>query len=67
MIYRSPSPSAHRLESLDGNGCGDHDTPYTFGHLPSVAAPFPFSIRQFARLLILKSKVGAEEPPDGGQ
>lgn len=55
-----PDP-AYGTESLDGNGAGDHDQIYVFGR-PSTIAPFPFSTRQFARLLILKSRIeGCEE------
>jgi hypothetical protein len=57
MISSRPLPSSRYQESRDGIGCGDHDVPYTFEQRPTVAAPFPFSTRQFARLLILRSKV----------
>ncbi|HEY3059069.1 MAG TPA: hypothetical protein VGL99_08870 [Chloroflexota bacterium] len=33
------------------------DEPYRFGRRPSVAAPFPFTDRQFARLLALRSRL----------
>jgi hypothetical protein len=46
-------------ESLDGVGAADHDMPYTFGRLPRALAPFPFSTRQFARLLVLRGQVRA--------
>ncbi len=36
-----------------------HDEPYRFGRRPSVRAPFPFTERQFARLLIVRSYVQA--------
>ena len=36
-----------------------HDQPYRFGRRPSVRAPFPFTERQFARLLILRGRVHA--------
>jgi hypothetical protein len=55
-----PSPAlAVAEESLDGTGAGDHDSPYVFGRLPRTAAPFPFSTRQFARLLVLRGRVRA--------
>jgi hypothetical protein len=57
-----PIPSsahAGASESLDGTGAGDHDTAYVFGRLPRAAAPFPFSTRQFARLLVLRGRVRA--------
>jgi hypothetical protein len=45
--------------SLDGTDAGDHDQPYTFGRRPSLEAPFPFSTRAYARLLVLRSRLGA--------
>ena len=47
---------ARRRGSRDGAGAGDHDKPYTFGHRPTVAAPFPFSTRELALLLVLRSR-----------
>jgi hypothetical protein len=41
----------------DGTGYADHDQPYRWGRTPTVHWPFPFTPRQFANLLILKSKV----------
>jgi len=49
-------------ESRDGVGAADHDVPYVFGQLPSAAAPFPFSMREFARLLVLRGRVRDEAP-----
>jgi hypothetical protein len=46
-------------ESLDGNGAGDHDVAYMFGRVPRALAPFPFSTRQFARLLVLRGRIRA--------
>jgi hypothetical protein len=46
--------------SLDGVGAGDHDTEYRFGRRPSVGAPFPFTPREFARLLVLRGRVRDE-------
>lgn len=60
MIPGPPIPSpawGAALESLDGVGAGDHDTAFVFGQQPRAAAPFPFSTRQFARLLILRSRI----------
>jgi len=49
----------HRAGSKDGAGAGDHDQVYRFGRRPTSRAPFPFSERQFVRLLILRSKLQA--------
>ena len=43
--------------SFDGDGAGDHDEPYRFGRRPNSRAPYPFTERQFARLLILRGRV----------
>jgi hypothetical protein len=42
--------------SFDGDGAGDHDQPYRFGWRPRVSVPYPFNTRQYARLLILRSR-----------
>ncbi len=36
-----------------------YDEPYRFGRRPTVQTPFPFTERQFARLLIVRSRVQA--------
>jgi hypothetical protein len=43
--------------SLDGDGAGDHDQPYRFGWRPRTSVPFPFSTRQYARLLVFRSRL----------
>jgi hypothetical protein len=43
--------------SLDGDGAGDHDQPYRFGWRPRASVPYPFNTRQYARLLILRSRI----------
>lgn len=43
--------------TLDGSGAGDHDMPYRFGRKPNVNQPFPFSTHEYARLLIVRSRL----------
>jgi hypothetical protein len=43
--------------SKDGLGSGDHDHAYTFGRRPRAVAPFPFTPRQFGRLLALRGRI----------
>jgi hypothetical protein len=54
------SPYAAQTEStfgsLDGTGAADHDIAFHFGRRPSAVAPYPFSTRQYARLLVLPSR-----------
>ncbi|HEX8969188.1 MAG TPA: hypothetical protein VF937_14995 [Chloroflexota bacterium] len=45
----------------DGDSAADHDQPYRFGRRPNTRAPYPFTERQYARLLILRSRVHAVE------
>lgn len=45
--------------TLDGTGAGDHDVAYRFGRRPSTEVPYPFSTRQLARLLAVRSRVQA--------
>jgi hypothetical protein len=52
--------------SLDGAGASDCDAPYRFGLRPRAEVPFPFSTRQYARLLILRGRVrGGQFALDG--
>jgi len=50
--------------SKDGDTAADHDEPYRFGRRPNARAPYPFTERQYARLLILRGRVHAIEAPD---
>lgn len=43
--------------SLDGTDAGDNDMEYRFGRRPSARAPFPFTAREFARLLVLRGRI----------
>jgi len=43
--------------SQDGQGAADHDQPYRFGWRPRSSAPYPFSTRQYARLLVFRSRL----------
>ena len=54
-VPTNPSPAG----SLDGSGAGDHDATYKFGRRPRASAPYPFSTRQYARLLILRGRIQA--------
>src|SRR5947209_148971 len=50
-------PPAPADGSKDGDGAGDHDQPYQFGRRPRAVAPWPFTERQFAHLLLLRGRV----------
>ncbi len=50
-------PSTGPVGTLDGSGAGDCDEPYRFGRRPRASAPFPFTERQYARLLVFRSRV----------
>jgi hypothetical protein len=52
--------------SLDGDGAGDHDQPYRFGWRPRASVPYPFNTRQYARLLILRSRLN-DRPGEAAQ
>jgi hypothetical protein len=60
---QEPTPLA--IGSFDGSGAGDHDEPYTFGRRPNARAPFPFTERQYARLLVFRGRV-QERPESHG-
>ena len=52
---QEPPPGS--VGSLDGTGSADHDMPYEFGRRPRVIAPFPFTTREYARLVVLRGLV----------
>jgi hypothetical protein len=62
-----------RIGSRDGRGAGDHDRPFHFGRRPCALVPYPFSTRQYTRLLLLRSRWQAglltedESPVAAGQ
>jgi hypothetical protein len=45
----------------DGETAADHDEPYRFGRRPNTKAPYPFTERQYARLLIMRSRIQSAE------
>ena len=52
-----PEPHEATIATHDGTGAGDHDQAYSFGRRPTSMAPYPFSERQYARLLVLRGRV----------
>ena len=57
-LLSSSSPNTSTVPgSLDGDGAADHDQPYRYGFRPRTVAPYPFNTRQYARLLVLRSRV----------
>ena len=56
-------PGSHG--SRDGDGAGDNDQPYRFGWRPRASVSYPFSTRQYARLLVFRSHV-RDRQADGG-
>ena len=42
--------------SKDGSGANDNDQPYVFGRRPRAIAPWPFTERQYARLLVIRGR-----------
>ena len=57
MQSLSQQPQEAHLGSHDGTGAADHDQAYKFGRKPRASAPYPFSERQFIRLLVLRGRV----------
>ena len=57
MLTMMSQPTEVVCGSLDGHGSGDHDVPFRFGRRPWANAPFPFSPRQYGRLLVLRGRV----------
>jgi hypothetical protein len=53
----TPESSRGRSQKIDAA----YDEPYQFGRRPNTRAPYPFTERQFARLLILRSRLDAAQ------
>lgn len=47
---------AAQLGSRDGVGSGDHDVPFSFGCRPSSGWTYPFTARQYSRLLVMRGR-----------
>jgi hypothetical protein len=54
-----PEPADLSIGTRDDVGAGDHDQPFRFGWRPRASAPYPFNTRQYARLLVLRSRLHA--------
>jgi hypothetical protein len=52
--------------SKDGSGAADNDQPYQFGRRPRAVAPWPFTERQYAHLLMLRGRL-ADQPDAADQ
>jgi hypothetical protein len=57
MTYERPDNVPASSAPLDAIEGGDHDQPYRFGWRPRASAPYPFNTRQYARLLVFRSRV----------
>ncbi len=66
MDFPQPHTMFARFGSQAEDGSGDDDQPYHFGWRPRASAPYPFSTRQYARLLILRSRFQEDPDGDGG-
>ena len=61
-MERAQTPASSENDgSRDGSGAGDHDLPYQFGKRPNTEAPFPFTERQYCKLLVLRGRVAEAE------
>jgi hypothetical protein len=55
----TPEPVDAAIGSHDGDGAADHDAQYRFGRRPTAERTYPFTMRQYARLLVLRSQLQA--------
>jgi hypothetical protein len=55
------SKEPNLVGTQDGQGAGDHDQPYRFGWRPRASVPYPFNTRQYARLLVLRSRLSERQ------
>jgi hypothetical protein len=62
----NPTPNSPRTEDSSSTASrSDENQPYIFGRHPTVGAPFPFTPREFARLLVLRGRVQDELVGEG--
>ena len=59
MDMPQPESANRSIGTRDDVGAGDHDQPFHFGWRPRASAPYPFNTRQYARLLVLRSRLHA--------
>ena len=45
------------IGTRDGDGAADHDQLYRFGWRPTASTPYPFNLRQYLRLLVLRGRI----------
>jgi len=57
MISQQQLGSRLPAGSRDGDGAADHDQPFRFGCRPRADVPYPFSTRQYVRLLVLRGRI----------
>lgn len=57
----SPVANEAITGTKDGHSAADNDQPYRFGLRPNARAPYPFTERQYARLLILRGRVKSDD------
>jgi hypothetical protein len=55
----TPEPVDATTGSQDGDGAAGHDVLYRFGRPPTSERTYPFTTRQYARLLVLRSQLQA--------
>jgi hypothetical protein len=67
MSFQEEQPNLTVLrDSHDGDGTGDYDEPYRFGWRPRASVPYPFNTRQYARLLVFRSRLQERLDDDSG-
>jgi hypothetical protein len=54
-----PADADARNDAASITAAPSYDEPYRFGRQPTSRAPFPFTEREFARLLIVRGRVHA--------
>jgi hypothetical protein len=57
MFELESDPAGKHTESSRRNSEADFDQPYRFGLRPRSTHPFPFTTREYARLLIFRGRI----------
>jgi hypothetical protein len=65
LLHVSLVPAEHAVAELAPEAChAEYDEPYAFGQLrPTVDRPGPFSLREYVKLQLLRTRIQASPSP----
>jgi hypothetical protein len=64
-MFEQHAEADRNTGTRDGRGAADHDQPYSFGRTPRSGTSYPFSTRQYIRLLVLRGRIQDGDVTEG--